>query len=294
MSTTKSKSIRRLFKSQPQDDRSADPTQERRRNFAFMKSTPSRRKASTATLERTRARAKQLAEFAVTPDASKRQIQDVTLEQDFFAMHSASLDYHFEDNTRNPVGLNFAALDNESVISGMSSVHDLDVFDEQSVYSTKSHFSSMRGKSSRPRKNRLQSFGSSSRRQPQQPQQYVDMFEANFDDAFHPVNMKNRLEAQNGFSAVPSETGSMSFSFAAPSSGRSKQNPTSSGASVVSTGSSVSGVAARRLMRRGMNSANQSQFSSNGSVTSEKSERSQYSERTELSVTLCLLLFSIF
>ena len=283
MSTTKSKSIRRLFKSQPQDDRSADPTQERRRNFAFMKSTPSRRKASTATLERTRARAKQLAEFAVTPDASKRQIQDVTLEQDFFAMHSASLDYHFEDNTRNPVGLNFAALDNESVISGMSSVHDLDVFDEQSVYSTKSHFSSMRGKSSRPRKNRLQSFGSSSRRQPQQPQQYVDMFEANFDDAFHPVNMKNRLEAQNGFSAVPSETGSMSFSFAAPSSGRSKQNPTSSGASVVSTGSSVSGVAARRLMRRGMNSANQSQFSSNGSVTSEKSERSQYSERTESS-----------
>jgi len=286
MSSIKSKSIRRLFKSQPQDDRSSDPTQERRRNFAFMKSTPSRRKASTATLERTRARAKQLAEFAVTPDVSKNQNQDFTVEQDFFAMHSASLDYHFDDNPRTPVGLNFAALDNESVISGMSSVHDLDLFDEQSVYSTKSHFSSMRGKSSRQRKNRLESFGSSSRRQPQQPQQpqqSVDMFEANFDDAFHPVNMKNRLEAQNTFSAAPSETGSMSFSFAAPSSGRSTRNTRSSGASVVSTSSSVSGVAARRMMRRGMNSANQSQFSSNGSVTSEKSERSQYSVRTESS-----------
>jgi len=280
MSTTKSKSIRRLFKSQ--DDRSSKPKQERRRNFAFMKTTPSRRKVSTATLERIRARAKQLAEFALTPDTRKEKNEDFIVEKDFFALRSTSLDHTVGDDESNHVGLNFDELDNESIISGMSSVNDLDLFDERSVYSSTSHFGPSRRKTPRSRKNRVESFGSSSRRQ---PQHNVEMFEANFDNAFHPLNMKKKLEAQNSFSAS-SETGSMVISADIPSFGKSQRSSPSSGASVVSTSSSVTGAAARRLMRRGMNPAHHNCFGSNDSVTSERSERSersQYSGRHEQS-----------
>lgn len=267
---------------------------ERRRNFAFLKSTPSRKKVSSATLEKKRARSKQLAELAATPDTSTFDNSN-GVERDFFAMHSDSLDKHFGEDNIVSRGLNFDALENESVISGFSSVNDFDRFDDRSIYSSTSNLGSMR-KSSRSRRNRVDGFSSSSKKKHQNS---VDMFEStsfsgrnlensfdafgngstsqsSFSNAFHPVHMKDMLAAQN-FSTAPSETGSMQMTISGV---RSKRNTRSSGASVVSTSSSVKGAAARRLMRRGLST--QSQFSSNGSVVSESS-RSQFSGKDEVS-----------
>ena len=297
MSTIKSKSIRRLFKSQHNDDRdrpSKTKLQERRRNFTFMKS-PSRRRISTATLEKTRARAKQLAEFAGSPDGKYNKTHNRSVEDtDTIAEQPPYLDDPYENAHVHP--LNFAALDTESVVSGMSSIYDMDTFDEQSTFSSASNVSYMRNKPSKSRKNRLGSFNSTSQRR--KPQHAIDMFESvyeserkdHFDDAFHPVTMKNRLSLQNNKPAQ-SDHGSMAMSFSGLNSGRVHRGATySSSASVVSTSSSVSGAAARRLMRRTknypqsqqqqqLNSNNNTGVTSGGSVTASVTSEadSQYS-----------------
>ena len=268
MSSTKSKSsIRRLFKSQPHEDRPKTKMQERRRNFTFMKS-PNKKKMSTATMQKKRVRAKQLAELAGSGSPSPQS------GTGYSQAEGEVMGMGFENVQTTPRGLNFDALDNESVISGMTSVYDMDMFDDQSVFSSASTFSSRKNKPPMSRnKNRLESFNTSSRRR--QPQQSIDMFggaaKDHFDDAFHPINMKNRISMQNNSPAL-SETGGL----AGLSTKRGQRNTYhSSGASVVSTSSSVSGAAARRLMRRAMKTS-QSQppqqgfnGSTDASVTSE-------------------------
>lgn len=250
MSTTKSKSIRRLFKHSSQDDRTMKQKEDRRRNFAFMKTTPSRGKVSTATLERTRARSKQLAEFVLNPGEEYQENES----QDFFAMYGDNLDDTLENQPFTSNGLNFAALDNESVISGYSTVYDMDTFDESSVYSNRNSTIRSGGRHSF-QKDRLWSFNQSPKGN--NPHYSTDMFSNT------PTSYKY---------SGSSEAGSAYSYFGMPhSSARIKHSTRSSAASVISTSSSVvSGPASRRLMRRGMNIVrNQQNTTSNDSVVSD-------------------------
>jgi Predicted coiled-coil domain-containing protein (DUF2360)./Formin Homology 2 Domain. len=250
MSTTKSKSIRRLFKHPSQDDRTMKQKEDRRRNFAFMKTTSSRGKVSTAALEKTRARSKQLAEFVLNPGEEYQEHES----QDFFAMYGDNLDDTLENQPFTSNGLNFAALDSESVISGYSTVYDMDTFDESSVYSNRNSTIRSGGRHSF-QKDRLWSFNQSPKGN--NPHYSTDMFSNT------PTSYKY---------SGSSEAGSAYSYFGMPhSSAKIKHSTRSSAASVISTSSSVvSGPASRRLMRRGMNIVrNQQNTTSNDSVVSD-------------------------
>lgn len=266
MSTAKSKSIRRLFKPQSQDDRTIKQKEDRRRNFAFMKTNPNRRKVSTATLERTRARAKQLAEFVITPGEEYQESES----QDFFSMYADDLDETLENQPFTSNGLNFSALDNESVISGYSTVYDMDTFDESSIYPSRN--TSMRGGRHSLQKDRLWNFNQSPTGGI--PHYSTDSFSSTAKGSFEPssrlIGFNDQL-SMNSLNYSGSESGLMSSYFGMPhSSGRINHSTRSSAASVISTSSSVSGPASRRLMRRGMNIVrNQQHISSNDSVASE-------------------------
>ena len=246
-----SKSKRTLRKLTDGDDHVDVQQVEPRRKFAFMKASPGHRRKSKASLEKSRAHAKQLADFA----PSTRD-----LNQDF----QSGSDYNFSPSQNfstpmRPARLNFANLDTESVISGFDTVYDMDTYDEQSVYSNTSMFSSRRSISKQH-----PSINYSSQQKP------TDSFRSysspQNDNVFHPLNMKHRLGSMGTQYRDGSEVGMSSPMNAihTPKNRRFRSSP--SNASVVSTGSSVSGAAARRLMRR---TAKNQQFGSNMSVASD-------------------------
>ena len=120
----------------------AKPQQERRRTFAFMKSSPSaspnRRKVSSATLEKTRAHAKKLARLAASKQQQHQQEQNddhhIQYNVDPYDFEMNNNDgfnsYNFQSNLspQTKPSLNFAAFETESCIS--SSVYDMDYIDQ--------------------------------------------------------------------------------------------------------------------------------------------------------------------
>lgn len=246
------RSKRSLRKLSDGDDRVDVKQVEPRRKFAFMKASPGQRRKSAASLEKSRAHARQLADFAPS-------IRD--LHQDF--QSGPDFDFPPSQNASTPTRptrLNFANLDTESVFSGFDTVYDMDTFDEQSVYSNTSMFSSRRSISK-------QSPGVKYSTQQKPSDSFSNYSSPQNDNIFHPLNMKHRLGSMgnNHQQRDESEVGiSPMNTVHTPQNRRYRSSP--SNASVVSTTSSISGAAARRLMRR---TAKNQQFGSNMSVASD-------------------------
>lgn len=236
------KSKRSLRKLSDGDDHAVvKERDEPRRKFAFMRASPGHRKKSAASVEKSRAHARQLADFAPSTK---------DLNPDFESGFNVS-------TPTRPARLNFANLDTESVFSGFDTIYGMDTFDEQSVYSNTSMFSSRRSISKQSPSTKYSS-------QQKSTDSFSKYSSPQNDNIFHPLNMKHRLGSM-GIQRDESEVGmSPMNAIHTPQNRRFRSSP--SNASVVSTASSVSGAAARRLMRR---TAKNQQFGSNMSVASD-------------------------
>lgn len=239
MSNKSKRSLRKL--SDGDDHAVVKEREEPRRKFAFMKASPGHRKKSAASVEKSRAHARQLADFAPSTK---------DLNPDFQSGFNVSTPVR-------PARLNFANLDTESVFSGFDTIYGMDTFDEQSVYSNTSMFSSRRSISKQSPSTKYSS-------QQKSTDSFSNYSSPQNDNIFHPLNMKHRLGSM-GIQRDESEVGmSPMNAIHTPQNRRFRSSP--SNASVVSTTSSVSGAAARRLMRR---TAKNQQFGSNMSVASD-------------------------
>jgi len=274
------KTRRKFFGSSPKsiDKENEDLQSERRRNFTFIRqASPNRRKVSSATLARTREHAKQLAMLAGSPADGP--------ESDDMNYQKPDLDSHLQ---RGKQSLNFSVFDaDSSIISGNSSIvsnsistaisanmsaYDMDSFDDAS--SAFSGFSSphvIGPSSSRKSKNKLDQYVESHRKL--KVMDTIDQRNSTGDAGtpFHPLSMKDRLSLVGN---VPqSDAGNYGesnvgggemdhrsrISYPIPAMNvvnhdyPSNVNTTMrSSASVASHGSTMSGAAARRLMRRSL------------------------------------------